>query len=332
MFTFNGREIAHSSGELKAEEVSQAPFRTGAATPDFGPMVRLPRLGVPGSNAYHRCSMLEDHVGDVVRKARLMQGTAAETAAEAARMSGDLWKKFESDGQPLPSDWTALASLLHLDAAKLDALATGWTPQPVDLTRWPGFQCLVSQGNGMSVNAYVVADLETREAMLFDTGFDAGAVIRALEASSLRLVHLGVTHSHHDHIAALGDLRLRYPTLQVHTASPSAPASQRLKEGDRFGVGQWTVQWVPTPGHAEDGVTYLISGVAGQAPTLAVVGDAIFAGSMGGAPGKGALARDRVRERILSFPGDTLICPGHGPLTTVAEQWQANPFFLGRKE
>jgi glyoxylase-like metal-dependent hydrolase (beta-lactamase superfamily II) len=276
--------------------------------------------------------MLEDHVGDVVRKARLMQGTTAETAAQTARMSTKDWKRFEEEGQPLPQDWSALASLLILDAAKLHALANGWTPNPLDLSRWPGFQCLVSQGNGMSVNGYLVADLEAREAVLIDTGFDASAVIRALEAQSLRLVHLGVTHSHHDHMAALGDLRLRYPDVQVHTASAGAPASQRLQEGDQFRAGRWTVRWMPTPGHADDGVTFLVSGWPGEVPALAMVGDALFAGSMGGAPGKGTLARERVRDCILSLPGDTVICPGHGPLTTVSEQWRANPFFLGRRE
>lgn len=276
--------------------------------------------------------MLEDHVGDVLRKARLMQGTTAELAAQTARMSAEDWKRLEEAGQPLPEEWSALASLLDLDAAKLQSLANGWTPKSLDLSRWPGFQCLVSQDRGMSVNCYLVADLEAREAILMDTGFNAGPVIRALEAQSLRLVHLGVTHSHHDHIAALGDLRLRYPEVQVHTASAGAPASQRLQEGDQFGAGRWTVRWMPTPGHADDGVTYLVSGLSGEAPALAMVGDALFAGSMGGAPGKGALARARVREHILSLPGETVICPGHGPLTTVSEQWRANPFFVGQRQ
>jgi hydroxyacylglutathione hydrolase len=57
------------------------------------------------------------------------------------------------------------------------------------------------------------------------------------------------------------------------------------------------------------------------------VGDAIFAGSMGGAPEHGALAKQKVRDQSLSLPADTLLCPGHGPLTTVAEEKASNPFF-----
>ncbi|HMO64234.1 MAG TPA: MBL fold metallo-hydrolase, partial [Verrucomicrobiota bacterium] len=82
-----------------------------------------------------------------------------------------------------------------------------------------------------------------------------------------------------------------------------------------------------TPGHAADGVTYVVTGWRQDRPAVALVGDAIFAGSMGGAPEQGELARGRVREHILTLPDDTLICPGHGPLTTVAEERANNPFF-----
>jgi glyoxylase-like metal-dependent hydrolase (beta-lactamase superfamily II) len=65
-----------------------------------------------------------------------------------------------------------------------------------------------------------------------------------------------------------------------------------------------------------------------DAPHVAIVGDAIFAGSMGGAPQHGALAKQKIREQIFTLPGETLICPGHGPVTTVAEQKKINPFFV----
>ena len=48
---------------------------------------------------------------------------------------------------------------------------------------------------------------------------------------------------------------------------------------------------------------------------------------MGGAKDHGDLAKSKVREQILSLPPDTLICPGHGPLTTVAQERASNPFF-----
>jgi glyoxylase-like metal-dependent hydrolase (beta-lactamase superfamily II) len=82
-----------------------------------------------------------------------------------------------------------------------------------------------------------------------------------------------------------------------------------------------------TPGHAEDGVTFVIAGWAGGASSVAVVGDAIFAGSMGKDFNTPELAQRKIREEILSLPPETLVCPGHGPLTTIAEELENNPFF-----
>ena len=79
-----------------------------------------------------------------------------------------------------------------------------------------------------------------------------------------------------------------------------------------------------TWGHSKGGVTYVVSGL--QRP-LAIVGDSIFAGSMGGG---GVSYPDAVKnnlEQILTLPGSTVIAPGHGPLTSVAEEQKNNPFF-----
>jgi glyoxylase-like metal-dependent hydrolase (beta-lactamase superfamily II) len=67
--------------------------------------------------------------------------------------------------------------------------------------------------------------------------------------------------------------------------------------------------------------------VEGLSRSLAIVGDAMFAGSMGG----GMVSYDEAlrtnRQEILTLPDETIICAGHGPLTTVGEQKWANPFF-----
>ena len=82
-----------------------------------------------------------------------------------------------------------------------------------------------------------------------------------------------------------------------------------------------------TPGHAADGVTYVITGWPNHAPEVAIVGDAIFAASMGRGNDSWDLARQKVREQILTLPPETLLCPGHGPLTSVVEERANNPFF-----
>jgi glyoxylase-like metal-dependent hydrolase (beta-lactamase superfamily II) len=60
---------------------------------------------------------------------------------------------------------------------------------------------------------------------------------------------------------------------------------------------------------------------------VAIVGDAIFAGSIGRGNQSWDLAKEKVRGNIFSLPAETLICPGHGPLTTVEQEKSNNPFF-----
>src|SRR5262249_34259926 len=122
-------------------------------------------------------------------------------------------------------------------------------------------------------------------------------------------------------------VRARFPTIRLHTSARHAPPQHRNRPNDFIHVGNLRVTNRDTPGHAEDGVTYVVGNFPDDMAGVAIVGDAIFAGSMGGAPGLGGLARQKVRDQILSLPPGTLICPGHGPLTTVGEEKTANPFF-----
>jgi glyoxylase-like metal-dependent hydrolase (beta-lactamase superfamily II) len=94
--------------------------------------------------------------------------------------------------------------------------------------------------------------------------------------------------------------------------------------GRSFQVGSLNVDTLLTSGHAAGGVTFFIQGLS---KTLAVVGDSLFAGSMGGGMVSYADALRNNRQQILTLPDATIICPGHGPLTTVGEQKDANPFF-----
>jgi hydroxyacylglutathione hydrolase len=71
----------------------------------------------------------------------------------------------------------------------------------------------------------------------------------------------------------------------------------------------------------------VVEGWPGDAPPAAMVGDTIFAGSMARGFVSPSMLRQEVRAQILSLPPQTLLCPGHGPVTTVAEELDHNPFF-----
>lgn len=271
---------------------------------------------------------LEDHAGDVVRKARLMNGVSPADAAAAGAISVQELEAFEQTGSaPQNIQWAELARRLELDGKKLRALAAGWQPAPVDTSTVREFRQITTEGDGMTVNAYLVWDEVSRAAALFDTGFTADSVFALLDEHGLQLEHLFITHTHSDHVAAIEPIRTRFPKIRLHTSATSAPPQHRNRANDFIHLGTLRITNRDTPGHAEDGVTYVVGNFPEDAPNLAIVGDAIFAGSMGGAPGKGPFTRQKVRDQILSLPGPTVICPGHGPLTTVAEQLKANPFF-----
>jgi glyoxylase-like metal-dependent hydrolase (beta-lactamase superfamily II) len=271
--------------------------------------------------------MLEDHAGDVVRKARAMKNIAALAAAQAAGLDVEDFAAFERDGRCRRSpNFGALAALLGLNGAKLERLAQGWHPREHDLGRWQYLR-RITTGQTMKVHAYLIWDATTGEAALFDTGFDAQPILQLTSDNKLLIRHVFITHGHSDHVASLEAVLAGFPKAHLHTSNIHSPARHRNRPNDLIRLGRLLISNRETPGHADDGVTYIVENWPDSAPPVAFVGDALFAGSMGGAPNSGDLARAKVREHILSLPPETLICPGHGPLTTVAEEKTNNPFF-----
>ena len=277
---------------------------------------------------YRGCMHLEDHLGDILSKARAMTGVSTTVAAKAAGLTEAEWAALEQSGKPARAiHFSALAPLLGLDAAKLESIAMGWTPAETDLAQWRELRPFTSSAEGLTVNCYLVWDEVTRDAALFDTGVEAQPILDCLAENQLQLRHIFITHSHWDHVQALPKIREVWPKARVHSGSKNAPVDQRNKTAEIIHLGGLRVTHRETPGHAEDGVTYLVGNWQEDAPHVALVGDAIFAGSMGRGNTSWDLARQKVREQLLTLPADTVLCPGHGPLTTVAQEKAHNPFF-----
>jgi hydroxyacylglutathione hydrolase len=271
---------------------------------------------------------LEDHLGDVIRKARAMSNVAPAAAAQAAGLSeADLGALEENGRVGSPVNYAALAGLIGLHPAKLEGLARGWTPAEPDLGTWRELRRFTSTANGITVNCYLVWDEVSREAALFDTGWETAPIVELIVQEQVQLRHLFLTHSHEDHIAGLGALREKFPKVRLHSSSKQAPVEQRNRANDFVHLGSLRITNRDTPGHAEEGVTYVIGTWPEDAPHVAIVGDAIFAGSIGRGNQSWDLAKQKVRDQIFSLPGETLLCPGHGPFTTVAQEKAHNPFF-----
>ena len=123
----------------------------------------------------------------------------------------------------------------------------------------------------------------------------------------------------------MDDLRgnIGNPKVYVHQLE-LLNGCEPIEEGFKYSIDSLSLVVKHTHGHSVGGLTYVIDGI--EKP-VAVVGDAIFAGSMGGGIVSFADALRTNREQIMSLADDTVLCPGHGPLTTVVEEKENNPFF-----
>lgn len=271
---------------------------------------------------------LEDHLGDIIRKACAAKNLSRAAAAAAAGLSEKEFFAFGESGRFTQKiNLPALAKLTDLNSAKLQGIADGWLPAPKDLSRWRELRIVTIESEGLIVHCYLIWDAATRTAALFDTGLDEQPVLDLITAEGLTLQHIFITHSHWDHVEALAPIRAAWPQAQLHSSSKSAPAAQHNQPDEIISLGRLRVTHRATPGHAADGVTYLIGNWSVAAPAVAIVGDTILAGSMCNGNGAWELAKQKICEQILSLPAETLLCPGHGPLTTVAEEKEHNPFF-----
>ena len=156
----------------------------------------------------------------------------------------------------------------------------------------------------------------------------ARAVIGSSIGASLQAIFL--THTHRDHVAAVPALRAAFSntTLYGPKREPFAGA-YAVSDGDCFDVGSLQIKARLTNGHSKGGTSYLMDGLTKK---IACVGDALFACSQGGMPAaQYAKSIEINRSKLLSLPGDTVLCPGHGPLTTVAHENSWNPFYAGLK-
>ena len=268
---------------------------------------------------------LEDNVGDVIGKAQRGLGISDSKLAEQARVSSETIRKLR-EGDVDEAALLNVAPILGLNGQALCELAKGeWHPKKIE--GHDGLAQFNTDYHGMAVNAYLVWDPATHAAAAFDTGADSSEMVRFANRHKLDVQLILLTHAHADHVADLPRLREETGADVFTPAREPVPGAELIDEGKRFRLGNLQIDTRLTWGHSQGGMTYVVTGLVHP---IAIVGDSLFAGSMGGGNVSYQEALRNNLEKSLTLPYDTILCSGHGPMTTVGEVKAHNAFFAGK--
>ena len=195
-------------------------------------------------------------------------------------------------------------------------------------------------------NCYLVVDDVANRAVLIDPGDEPARLVQMVRDSGAVLEAIWLTHAHIDHIGAIAGVRRQfdvpvhlhpldlpyYMRLSARAAEmygvpfeqPDGPDAE-LADGDVLACGALRFTVMHVPGHAPGLVSFNGEGVA-------LSGDLLFAGSIGRTdlPLSNPFDMDASLDRFGALPDVTVVYPGHGGSTTIAEEKRSNPFLSGR--
>lgn len=196
----------------------------------------------------------------------------------------------------------------------------------------------------LQCNCSVIGDEATSEAMVIDPGDDIDDVLALVHKHGLRVKQIVITHGHIDHVG--GAMKLRaltgapillnqndYALLKmldaqaawVGMASPGkVEIDHSVEAADTLTAGSLAANVVHTPGHTEGSICLYF-----PAEKTLIAGDTLFAGSIGRTDLPGGSLRKIIhslREKLLTLPDETVVVPGHGPVTTIGQEREHNPF------
>ena len=194
-------------------------------------------------------------------------------------------------------------------------------------------------------NCYIVGSEGTGQGMIIDPAAAPDFIMKQVKKLNLDIKIIVATHSHPDHLMALGDVKKATgASFAMHGDEPSgrraAGASRmislmvgspvepppdpdiRLKDGDIIEVGDLKFTVLHTPGHSPGGICLYGNGVV-------FVGDTLFNLSVGRSDFPGCsheVLIDSIQRKLMVLPDDTTVYPGHGPKTTIGDERRHNPF------
>jgi hydroxyacylglutathione hydrolase len=198
----------------------------------------------------------------------------------------------------------------------------------------------------LQCNCSIIGDEATREAMVIDPGDDIDDVLAILRKHNLEVKQIVVTHAHIDHVGGAMKLRaatgapillnqndlalLKMLDVQAAWVGMATPGEveidQSIGSSDTIRAGSLSANVLDTPGHTEGSICLYF-----PAENKLIAGDTLFAGSIGRTDLPGGSFEKIIRSlhhTVLALPDDTVVVPGHGPLTTIGEERESNPFLV----
>lgn len=193
-----------------------------------------------------------------------------------------------------------------------------------------------------AANCYLIYDESSKEGIIVDPGGDEKDIIDKIEELGLKIKNIILTHGHGDHIAAVLPLK-EYTKAKVAVHKDDAyllrdgrknysssmamgtvefEADILLEEKDIIEFGNISCRVIHTPGHTPGGISLEIG-------NCLFTGDTLFAGSIGRTDFEGGSFKqiiDSIKTKLLVFPDETKVYPGHGPSTTIKMEKLHNPF------
>jgi hydroxyacylglutathione hydrolase len=198
----------------------------------------------------------------------------------------------------------------------------------------------------LQCNCSIIGDETTREAIVIDPGDDIEEVLALIAKHNLQVKQIVITHAHIDHVGGAMKLRaatgapillnqndyalLKMLDVQAGWIGVQAPGpveiDQSIASGDTVKAGAHTASVLYTPGHSEGSICLYF-----PVEKRLIAGDTLFAGSIGRTdlPG-GSMEKilQSLHGTVMTLPDDTVVIPGHGPLTTIGEERESNPFLV----
>ncbi|HEY7099310.1 MAG TPA: MBL fold metallo-hydrolase [Terriglobales bacterium] len=201
----------------------------------------------------------------------------------------------------------------------------------------------------LQCNCSVIGDEGTREAIVIDPGDEIEEVLAILHKNNLSVKQIVITHAHIDHVGGAMKLRAAtgapillnqndYELLKildeqanwVGMASPGkVEIDQSIGQADTVTAGTLNASVLHTPGHTEGSICLYF-----PSENKLIAGDTLFAGSIGRTDLPGGSMRkilNSLHEKLMALPDDTIVVPGHGPLTTIGEERENNPFIIANR-